>query len=137
MPPAWIQESDRWEGYASQRDQLLGLINDYDVRNVWFLTGDFHVGFVSHVEAAGPSRRVREIAVGPGGSGGNPLPALEEGGFLPPGSVFPPDQFIYGSGQTSVVTTITFDPLRDVVRARFVNATNGEVLFDEVLRETD
>jgi alkaline phosphatase D len=134
MPDVWPETRDRWQGYDAQRQVLLDAIVEHDVRHVWFLTGDLHVGFVSHVEPSGPAYRVREIALGPGGSGINPLPALERDGFLEPDTVFPSQQFEYGSGENKVTTTLTFYPLRSLVRARFVNARNGEVLFDEVLQ---
>lgn len=133
MSSVWPEVEDRWQGYDAQRQRLLDAIVENDVRHVWFLSGDLHVGFVSHVEPEGPAHRIREIALGPGGSSFNPLPALETDGFLPPDTVFPSQQFDYGSGENKVTTLLTFYPQRSLVRARFVNARNGEVLFDQAL----
>jgi alkaline phosphatase D len=135
MPPLWISEDDRWEGYQAQRDQLLGFIDENNIRNVWFLAGDFHVGFAGRVEPSGDWARMWEVAVGPGASGSNPLTALSDGGLLDPELVFPSGQFAYGSGRTQVLTTLTFDPRRDEVRVYFEDVTTGEVLFDEALSE--
>ncbi len=135
MPIVWPGFEDRWQGYVPQREELLNYITDNDVEHVWFLTGDFHVGFISHVEPEGPRRRIRELAVGPGGSNGNPIPGLADVGLLAPEEVYPIRQFDYGTGYTSVTTTLRFDPVNNLVRARYVNAQNGDVLFDEWIGE--
>lgn len=137
MPPAWLQDNDRWQGYAAQRDELVDFIIDNDIHNVWFLAGDFHVGFVGRVEPEGPGRRIWEVAVGPGGNGPNPLPVLVEAGILENDLVFPEDQFPYGNGMMEVMTTLTFDPIDDSVHIRFVDAITFQVLFDRVLNEND
>jgi len=137
MPPLWLAQEDRWQGYPSQRDELLDFIVNEDIRNVWFLTGDFHCGFVSHVEADGPRRRIREIAVGPGANGPNPLAAGAEIGVPPRQSVFPAAQFAYGSAAIEVATFLRFDPATNSVHVRFVDAATEVALFDETLSEDD
>ena len=42
--PPWAFEFDRWQGYAAQRDELIAFIRDNGIEDVWFLTGDFHLG---------------------------------------------------------------------------------------------
>ncbi len=133
MPPVWIRESDRWEGYGAQRRELLRHITENNISNVWFLAGDFHSGFVSHLESEGPAFRLREIAVGPGASGSNPLLSFVDSGVLTREEVYPRRQFDYGAGNTQVVTTLTFRPLEDVVRVVFRDAQTSEVLLDRII----
>lgn len=129
MPePLWALAGDRWQGYASAREEILSFIEREGVRGVWFLSGDFHVGFVSRLEADGPRRGLREVAVGPGGNLGNPLGFLAEQEEYRE-EVFPAAQFAYGKGALAA-TTIWFDPLTDSVRVVFRDV-DGAVLFDE------
>lgn len=130
MPQLFASQADRWQGYEAQRNELLDFLADNGVDDVWFLSGDFHLGFVGRVETNGPHRSTYEVAVGPGGNLGNPL------GFLASQSeyredVFPADQFFYGRGDLAS-TTLTFDPLRGEVRVRFVGV-DGTVYFDEAI----
>ena len=137
MPPLWLSADDRWQGYGAQRQELIDFIIDNDIHNVFFLTGDFHTGFVSHVEPEGEGRRIWEVAVGPGGNGPNPLAILADTGMLGRELVFPSSQFLYGSSLMEVMTTLTFDPVENNVRVRFVDALTFEVRFDQVISEDD
>lgn len=133
MSDMWPSRVDRWQGYEVQRAELLQFLEDNNIENVWFLSGDFHVGFVARIEASGFARNIFEAAVGPGGNLGNPLgllatqPGYEE-------QVFPSAQFLYGAGKLAA-TTLIFDPLTDSVRVRYVGH-DGEVLFDEDVKKT-
>jgi alkaline phosphatase D len=129
MPELW-PPPDRWQGYAAQRAEVLTFLQDEGIEDVWFLAGDFHVGFVGRVEPTGPLRRTWEVAVGPGGNLGNPLGFLATQDDLRE-QVFPADQFVYGRGELAA-TTVTFDPLRGEVRVRFVDVDGG-TLFDRVI----
>lgn len=129
MPELW-PPPDRWQGYAAQREEVLAHIEQQGIEDVWFLSGDFHTGFVGRVEPAGRHRRTWEVAVGPGGNLGNPLAFLASQDEYRE-QVFPTDQFLYGRGELAA-TTVTFDPLREQVRVRFV-AVDGAVLFDRVI----
>ncbi|MDK3159238.1 alkaline phosphatase D family protein [Kamptonema cortianum] len=40
---------ERWEGYAAERTELLKFIEDNNIRNVVFVTGDFHGSVVNNV----------------------------------------------------------------------------------------
>ncbi|MGB2693712.1 MAG: alkaline phosphatase D family protein [Dehalococcoidia bacterium] len=40
---------DRWEGYRAERDEILRFIGDNDIKNVVFLTTDFHANIISDV----------------------------------------------------------------------------------------
>jgi alkaline phosphatase D len=127
MAPLWLQQSDRWQGYEIPRRELLQHIEDEDISGVWFLSGDFHVGFVASVDPTGFHTGTYEVAAGPGGNLGNPLGTAADQENLRE-QVFPAGQFFYGAG-TIASTTMTFDPRRNLVRVRFVD-TAGNVLID-------
>lgn len=117
MPGGWdFAASDRWEGYPTQRDALLKFIDDNQIDNVWFLSGDFHVCFVSRLESSGESlsSRVREIAVTGGNE--NPVPDLAAPLNMP--------QFAYGVKQARSLI-ITFDPESNAVHVRFIDPDTG------------
>lgn len=133
MPTLYIATGDRWEGYGAQREELLDWIVDEDVRNVWFLSGDFHIGMVSRVDNEGPARRILEIAAGPGG---NSNPVASALGSLQ--SLAGVDQIMFHtrSSQTEVATVLHADPATNSVRVRFFEP-DGTVLYDQVLQEGD
>jgi alkaline phosphatase D len=118
-PPVWGQPFDRWEGYAAQREELLAFLAEAPIENVWFVTGDFHLGLVHRVEVSGRDSRLWEIAVGPGGQ----IPR-------DPTSLSSP-QILHLSAENAY-TTLEFDPGSNAVRVRFVNEL-GTVLFDDAL----
>ena len=129
--------ADRWEGYASQRKQLVDHLVAQDIPRVYFLSGDFHCAFVARIDAEGPARRYWEILLGPTAPDlQNPIATLADAGLLPREEVFPARQFEFGSGHKSATTTLVFDPLQDTVRVRYVcagGADDGKVLYDAVL----
>ncbi len=112
MPPIWdLAASDRWEGYDSQRHELLFHLSAEGLDDVWFLSGDFHVCFAAKVQAdmGGAAGRTWEVAC----TGGNTNPL---GDSL---NVLYPDQFDYGtSGARAVI--LTFDPIEEEVTVRFL-----------------
>ena len=117
MPGTWdIAADDRWEGFPSQRNELLSHIEDNSLQNVWFVSGDFHVSFVSTLEPNPQSlaERVREVSC----SGGNVNPVPDP--LLP----FPGNQFAYGE-RAARALLLTLDPENDVVNVRFIDAENG------------
>jgi alkaline phosphatase D len=131
MPQLWALAGDRWQGYPAARTDLLQFLEDEGIERVWFLSGDFHMGFVGRVEPDGFGRQIWEVAVGPSGNLGNPLALL----INDPDQrdlVFPESQFLYGGARLSS-TTLTFDPRADTVRVRYVAGNDGEVLFDETI----
>lgn len=127
---------DRWQGYQAERQRLLSHLEANRVEGVVFVSGDFHCGFVAKVEPSGWASRYLDIAVGPSGNGPNPLAVLADAGHLSQEEVFPSSHFYFGSGIWPATTTITFDPLNDDLRVRFVDArpeTRGVVMYDAVL----
>lgn len=61
-------DGDNWNGYASQRREILRHIDDNRVRGVVWVSGDVHFGGVCRVEATGPFSDIWEVVVGPSGS---------------------------------------------------------------------
>lgn len=127
MPDLWVLQGDRWQGYEPAREEILNFLEDNDIDNVWFVSGDFHVGFVARLEQSGFRSRLWEVAVGPGGNLGNPIMAFVLGGQRE--DVFPAAQFAYGEGKLAA-TRLCFDPGSDSVRIKF-SAPDGSVLFDQ------
>lgn len=135
MPaPLWGNQADRWQGYVAQRDALLDAILDRNLGPVVFLSGDFHVGFVAHVESEGRRRGLWDIACGPGGQGNNPLGLLTEPGADPANRelAWPAAQFEYATGAVGT-TLVTFDPKKETLRVRFLDPSTGAARFDREL----
>jgi len=130
--PIWFMEFDRWQGYPAQREELLDHIVDSGIENVWWLSGDFHLGSVNRVESSGPYASMWEIMMGPGGNDGNPIWPFVNGelDMYPPEEVVPSQQFdfLYGLKATTIVT---FDPIKDTVHILFFDAETGESLYDK------
>jgi len=127
MPLPWdVAANDRWEGYPGQRKELLDYIDQHDIKNVWFLSGDFHVCFVSRLEPSGAqlSRRTREIAVTSGNQ--NPIPELL--------TQLNPTQFDYGVHKARAAL-VTFDPEADAVHVRFLDPKSGVELYSKSLTQ--
>lgn len=124
MPLLWdLAAFDRWEGFPTQRAELLGHIDANEIENVWFLSGDFHVCFVSRLEPDGDalSARTREIACTTGNT--NIL-----------GDLLPAGQFAYRSSQPRGVI-LMFDPEANAVNVRFLDPDTGEAVYDESLTQ--
>jgi alkaline phosphatase D len=127
MPGVWdVAANDRWEGYPAQRQELLDFINANLIRNVWFMSGDFHVCFAAHIELGdgGVTASTWEIAVTSGNS--NPLP--------PVAAALNPPQFDYGV-LVPRACLLLFDPEADAVNVRFINPLTGETEYDETLTQ--
>ena len=135
MPSIWLKASDRWQGYAAQRDELLDHITQNAIPDVWFITGDFHTGLVGRLEKSGPRSKYFEIMPGPGGNGPNPLwLAYKVGGPNTKEGIAPKSQFDFFGGEM-MATLITFDPKTDLVRVRFIDAASKKVLYDKQLSQ--
>ena len=128
MPPLWLAQKDRWQGYGKQRDELLDYITNNSIKNVWFISGDFHVGSVGRVETTGARSKIWEVLAGPGGNGPNPLWLLALGGPIIREQIFPAKQFPHFSG-VFAATLMTFDPAKDAVHIRFIDQSH-KILYD-------
>ncbi len=127
MQGGWdLAAADRWDGYPDQRAELLSFIDDNDIRGVWFVSGDFHVCFVSRLEADGTSTsaRMREISV----TGGNINP------FNDAVAPLAAPQFDYGV-KLPRGCLLDFDPEADEVRVRFLDPDTGMADYDEILTQ--
>ncbi len=72
-----LNASDRWQGFPSQRDEILNHIEDEALTGVVWLSGDFHMGAVSHIGRPGDLADGQwEVLTGPTGSTVNPLATL-------------------------------------------------------------
>lgn len=68
MMELFVEPYDRWEGYAAERRQLLDFILRNDIRNVVFLTTDWHATIFGEVRAdsfSDPRAAAYEFIVGP------------------------------------------------------------------------
>ena len=118
MPLQWdIAASDRWDGYQAARNRVRDFINNNDLDNVWFVSGDFHCSFLSRLEPQGEDNfsRIREIACASGNE--NPIPQ----GLLG----FNQPQFDYGVNETRGCI-LTFDPSDNTVTLRFIHPDSGD-----------
>ncbi|MBA3501129.1 MAG: alkaline phosphatase D family protein [Deltaproteobacteria bacterium] len=114
MPNVWdLYKVDRWEAYAAQRTRILQYIDDQQIKGVLWLSGDFHLAFISKVATSGAGMTQREVLCGPGGQSPNAL--------LP--SLTAP-QFGYKTG-TNNYTTLRFDPAAGEVRVTYVDGSGS------------
>ena len=117
-----IAASDRWKGYPAQRQEIIDFVNSENISNIYWVTGDIHTNFVSHIQpdpGPGAGDRMREICVTSGNS--NPAALLLQG-----------SQFSYSTGSPRTVL-LTFDPGANSVHVRFLNADTGAVEHEETL----
>jgi alkaline phosphatase D len=74
MPFLWdAYTTDRWEAYPKQRDEILDFIDSEPISGTVWLSGDFHLAFISHVASDGPGASQLEVLVGPGAQTPSPL----------------------------------------------------------------
>lgn len=111
--------ADRWEGYGKQRLELLDHIVDNGLKNVWFISGDFHLGAVSKVEPSGKYSGLYEVLAGPGGNWQNPVWWSLQGSssleYLTPDTNF---------------TIFSADPVKGTLKVTFVDE-DGSVMFEK------
>lgn len=66
-------KTDRWQGYPSQRQEILSFIDQERIPGVLWVSGDFHFGCLGLVSSSGPGQKAIEVLAGPGGQIANPL----------------------------------------------------------------
>jgi alkaline phosphatase D len=111
MPTLWdAYPTDRWEAYGKQREEILSYIDDANVTGVLWLSGDFHLAFISRVSTTGPGSTQREVLAGPGSQSSNPLLS----------SLTAP-QFSFKTG-TNNYTTLKLDPVGRSVTVAYHDA---------------
>lgn len=133
----WLMDFDRWQGYPAQREEILDYIVNNAIENVWWLTGDFHLGSVNRVQSSGPYSSMWEIMMGPGGNDGNPIWPFVNGDLdmFPVEEIVPPQQFDFFYGEKAT-TIVTFDPIKDTVHVLFFDAETGEAIYDKEISWT-
>ncbi len=114
MPSVWdAYPTDRWEAYRDQRTDILSFIDDQAIEGVLWVSGDFHLAFISQVSTSGPGATQREVLVGPGAQSANLL--LE---------TLQPPQFAFATG-TNNYTTLKLDPTSRSVTVAYHDATGA------------
>ena len=116
-----IQDSDRWEGYPEQRQEIIDFIDNEEIENVWWISGDIHTTYVGNINAspgAGPGSRMKEICVTSGNT--NPVGGILNG-----------DQFEYRVGEPRV-PLLTFDPETNEVLVKIMDES-GTVVYEQYL----
>jgi alkaline phosphatase D len=108
-------DSDNWNGYASQRSEILSHINNNGLRGVVWLSGDVHFGGVCSVEAAGPWSDIWEVIMGPAGANRDGRPSVRE-------SQFP--VLVHGVHNYTVVRA---NPATRTVDVEFINAAGRRI----------
>jgi alkaline phosphatase D len=108
--------SDRWEGYPTQRTEILSFIDDNEVNGVLWVSGDFHFASFGNVAPEGsPGAAQREVLAGPGAQTANPA-------YL----ILPNEQFQWSSGENNY-TTFELLPAERRIVVQWHNA-DGEVI---------
>ncbi|AKF04085.1 Phosphodiesterase/alkaline phosphatase D [Sandaracinus amylolyticus] len=107
--------NDRWEGYAAQRDEILGFIDDEAIPGVLWVAGDFHLASAQRVSPSGPGSAQVEILAGPGAQTGNPLAGILGG-----------DQFDFQSTTNNYVV-IDLDPATTRARVWWYDASGSAI----------
>ncbi len=110
-----LTENDRWQGYPAQREDILGHIEDTNLRGVLWLAGDFHLACMGRVSRSGRGTSAIEALVGPGGQTPNVSPSYPD---LP--------QFDWASGINNF-TTVQLDPTTLEATLTYTDG-NGRVL---------
>ncbi len=116
FPILFFSENDRWEGYRAAREEILTFILAERIRDVWWVSGDFHMASVGFLAPSGPYAGMREVLVGPAGNNANPL-----------GNTLGGPQFDFSTG-TSNYGTFRFDPADRSVTVALIDG-NGRTLF--------
>jgi phosphodiesterase/alkaline phosphatase D-like protein len=112
--PVPAEEQDRWEGFASQRTEILSYIDAENIRGVLWVAGDFHVATAGRVSTSGAGQNATELLVGPGAQ----TPTVVQN-FLT--GVMRAPQFDWNTSENNYAE-LTFEPQSRSVRVRYVGA---------------
>ena len=108
-------DSDNWNGYASQRREILNHIANNSLRGVVWLSGDVHFGGVCKVEAAGPWGNIWEVIMGPAGANRDGRPSVVA-------SQWP--VLVHGVHNYTVLRA---DPATRTLTVEFINAAGNRI----------
>lgn len=107
--------TDNWNGYASQRREILNHIANNNLRGVVWLSGDVHFGGVCRVEASGAWSNIWEVVMGPAGANRDSRPDVREAQW----PVLVHDIHNY--------TVLRADPTDRSLTVEFINAAGNRV----------
>lgn len=128
MPPEDAHVADRWEGFAAERDELLGWIRDRHLEGVWWISGDYHVGAVGQIEQYGYRwYGMQEVMMGPGAGHGAEIETASMAAYTDAASGERQWPFTTDASNYLVITA---DPDARSVRVQFVDGA-GEVIHDQ------
>lgn len=111
--------ADRWEGYASQREEILSFIDDGGITGVFWVSGDFHFCSAQRVSTSGAGSSATEVLVGPGAQTANPAHFALLGG-----------QFDFTSGK-NCYSTLALDPTTGEVTVSWIDG-DGDAFEERV-----
>jgi len=116
-----LHASDRWQGFPTQRAEIVAHIHDNAIDGVLWISGDFHIGGIGRVDATGgPGHDQWEVLTGPTGSPINPAANYFNGNER-----YPVFVKVYS------YTYFELDPVAGTALTRFVNDSGNVV--DELL----
>ena len=114
---------DRWQGYPESRTDILTFIEEEQISNILWVSGDFHYGMVSKISRIGDAgQNMYEVLTGPSGSGPSPLGEL----------LVPTEQYLYGHSNWCH-TRFTVDPAENSISVEFIG-DDGQVFSDYTIR---
>jgi phosphodiesterase/alkaline phosphatase D-like protein len=118
-----VDPDDRWEGYATQRAELQSFVDEHEIDNILWITGDVHMCYVGQVESDPTTRgeSMWEVCV----TSGNINPFAQD---------LPPAQFPWRSEEAHL-PLLTFDPVDNVVEVEFI-AADGTIAHSRTLQLT-
>ena len=115
---------DRWQGYPTQRQEILEHIDNNKISGIYWLAGDLHFGMMSHLSPEGePGANNWEIIVGPVGS---PVLPLVSSNLIEPG-----DQYPHLIAKWNYVL-FEADPITHNLEVQYIG-NEGNVLFRKTL----
>jgi len=122
LPPLFdLALADRWDGYPTQRREILQHIDSESIGGVIWLSGDIHLAYAGKVATAGDGAGQIEILAGPGAQLPNPLS---------PGLRARPEQFDWARGEDNYLA-LHFDPVARTARAVHHDAA-GAIIGDNL-----
>ena len=117
-----LYAEDRWEGYAQERNEILQFIDENDIDNVVFVSGDWHGYNVNNLtyqtEPGGKqiATSAFEVVVGPGGS--NPYGS----GWTGTADLTPQEQELFDSLPIAPDTDSILDDKDDFTKLKVIDA---------------
>ncbi|MGQ0504250.1 MAG: alkaline phosphatase D family protein [Myxococcaceae bacterium] len=119
--PLTLVNRDRWQGFPTQRQEIVSHIDTQKISGVLWLSGDFHLGSMGRLEKTGLGSNMVEVLAGPGANSHNPALLAVRG-----------SQFDFVTGENNYVA-LHLDPATKDCRVVFHDGS-GLVLADRTYR---